>query len=74
MEKRRFRNNTQQVVAEVQACLKNAVQLGAAATEQLHAKRQAESVAVLDGDKVLVARIFINFYIPSPLTPLVSLQ
>lgn len=47
MEKRRFRNSTQQVVAAVQACLKNAVQLGAAATEQLHAQRPGLAVALI---------------------------
>ena len=47
MDKRRFRNNTQQVVAAVQACLKNAVQLGAAATEQLHAQRPGLAVALI---------------------------
>jgi AbiV family abortive infection protein len=47
MEKRRFRNSTQQVVAAVQACLKNAVQLGVAATEQLHAQRPGLAVALI---------------------------
>ena len=47
MERRRFRNNTGQVVAAVQACLKNAVQLGEAATEQLRAQRPGLAVALI---------------------------
>jgi AbiV family abortive infection protein len=47
MEKRRFRNNTGQTAAAVQACLKNAVQLGEAATEQLHAQRPGLAVALI---------------------------
>ena len=47
MEKRRFRNSTQQVLAAVQACLRNAVQLGEAAIEQLHAERPGLAVALI---------------------------
>lgn len=47
MDKRRFRNNTEQVVTAVQACLKNSVQLGKAAAEQLDAQRPGLAVALI---------------------------
>jgi AbiV family abortive infection protein len=47
MDKRRFRNNTDQVVTAVQACLRNSVELRKAASEQIDAKRPGLAVSLI---------------------------
>lgn len=44
--KRRFRNTSEQVVCAVEACLRNSVELGRAASEQLAANRPGLAVAL----------------------------